>query len=197
MGGPKTWGHSFARDRRAKKIRHFFPWNLAHAREGAAFRSRSLTVSSGEFDAGHHHHHHHHRRRRRSIYSRSGCGLLRAKLCRPRIGMRQYSFISMPSVVCMMHTWSVQKVSRFSEYLKKGKSYGDKIWCALRGHLTRYPCTSAILCVNPLDNGISLSGGMFGVSVTFSYLRDTDSLHNLSDLWEYLEFLKSRLDKTW
>jgi len=35
------------------------------------------------------------------------------------------------------------------------------------------------------------------VSVAFSSLRDTDSLHDLSDLWEYLEFLKSRLDKTW
>jgi len=68
-------------------------------------------------------------------------------------------------------TWSVQKVSGFSEYLKKGKSYVDKIWCALRGHLTRYLCKSAILCVNPVGNGISLSGGMLGVSVELSFFK--------------------------
>ena len=68
---------------------------------------------------------------------------------------------------------------------------------ALRGNLTRYPCKSAILCVNPVGNGISLSDGMLGVSVAFSYLRDTESLHEVSDYCEYLEFLMSSFDKTW
>ena len=51
--------------------------------------------------------------------------------------------------------------------------------------------------VNPVGNGISQSGGMLGVSGDFSSLRDADSLHEVSDLCEYLEFLKSSLNKTW
>ena len=35
------------------------------------------------------------------------------------------------------------------------------------------------------------------MSGDFSSLRDADSLHEVSDLWEYLEFLKSSLNKTW
>ena len=36
-----------------------------------------------------------------------------------------------------------------------------------------------------------------GVRRIFMALRDADSLHEVSDLWEYLEFLKSSLNKTW
>jgi len=96
-----------------------------------------------------------------------------------------------------LYTWSVQKVSGKLELLKKAQSYVDKMLHALRGNLTRYPCKSAILCVNPVGNGTSLSDGMLGVSVAFSYLHDTDSLHEVSDYCEYLEFLKSSFDKTW
>jgi len=76
-----------------------------------------------------------------------------------------------PQGLLLPHTWPVQKVSGLSQYLKKGKSYGDKIWCALRGHPTRYPCKSAILCVNPVGNGTSQSGGMLGVSGELSFFK--------------------------
>ena len=78
---------------------------------------------------------------------------------------------TMPTIVSKI-SYRNEEIDFFlNTYIKKGKSYVYNIWCTLRGHLTSYPCKSDILCVDSVGNGISLSGGMLGVSVALSFFK--------------------------